>query len=187
MPTSAGYGSSHDSRAGLGYGITQDRLHKPRKMGNIYPYIENEEIEHYEDEETEDVIRTKIDFPVRNDTYSAAGTDPFYFVAGNTKLLDCFERPDKVLDEVHALGNSMSPIPMKKTGAGLGRASGSSFASSAGNYRRTGTKKGYFSAPPKLKFYDSENVPTDDEDIPIDNLTDLAVKQRVRNGTFSAR
>ena len=187
MTTKAGYGSSHDGRTGLGYGLTTNRLHKPRKMGNIYPYIENEVIEDYEDQETEDAIRSKIDFPVRNDTYSAAGTDPFYFVAGNTKLSDCFERPDKVLKEVHALGASMSPIPMKRSNVGMTRSGGSSFPSGTGNYRRTGTKKGYFSAPPKIKFYDSEDVLLDDEDISIDNLADLATKQDKRNGTFSAR
>ncbi len=185
--STAGYGSSHDSRQGLGYGITSDRLHKPRKMGRIYPYIEIHEFEDYEDEETEDVIRSKMDFPVRTDTYSAAGTDPFYFVAGNTKLADCFERPDKVLEEVFALGSSMSPIPTKRSNRGLGRSGGSSFPSGAGNYKRTGTKKGYFSSPPKVKFQGEESDPKDEEDVGIDNLHDLAQKQDKRNGTFSAR
>ena len=185
--TIAGYGSSHDARTGLGYGLTSDKLHKSRKMGRIYPYIEIQDFGEYEDEETEDAIRSKLDFPIQTDTYSAAGTDRFYFVAGNTKLSDCFERPDKVLEEVHSLGSSMSPVPMKRSRTSLGRGAGSSFPSGVGNYRRTGTKKGYFSSPPKLKFSDSENVPADDEDIPIDNLTDLADKQDKRNGIFSAR
>ena len=183
----AGYGSSHDARAGLGYGITSDRLHKPRQAGSIYPYIEVEDFEEYEDEETEESIISKIDFPIRIDTYSAAGTDPFYFVAGNTKLADCFERPDKVLKEVEALGDSMSPIPMRRSRTGLTRSGGSSFPSGVGNYKRTGTKKGYFSAPPKIKFYDDEVLIKVDEDEPIDNLNDLARKQDKRIGTFSPR
>ena len=76
---------------------------------------------------------------------------------------------------------------MKRSSTGLGRAGGSSFPSGVGNYRRTGTKKGYFSAPPKIKILDNEDVLADDEDITIDNLADLATKQDKRNGTFSAR
>lgn len=187
MTVTAGYGSSHDSRQGLGYGINSDRLHKPRKMGSIYPYIEIHDIEEYEDEETEDAIRAKIDFPSRIDTYAAAGTDRFYFVAGNTKLSDCFERPDQILKEVHKMGELFSNVFSLSEKTSFGRGSGASFPGGIGNYKRTGTKKGYFSAPPKIKFYDSEDVPADDEDISIGNLADLADKQDKRIGTFSAR
>ena len=187
MTTKAGYGSAHDSRIGLGYGISTNKLHKPRSMGKIYPYIELHDFEDYEDEETESAIRSKIDYPIKTDTYAAAGTDRFYYAAGNTKLSDCFERPDKVLREIHALGDSMSPLNLKQKKTAFGRAAGSSFPSGTGNYKRTGTKRGYFSSPPKLKFHDYYDFFDDEEDIPIENLKDLSVKQGERIGTFSKR
>ena len=152
-------------------------------MGNIYPYIELDDLEEFEDEDTEKSIHLKTNYPVRNDTYSLGGTDPFYFAAGNTKLSDCFERPDEVLKEIHALGDSMSPIPIKSKKIGFGRGSGSSFPGGVGNFKRTGSKRGYFSSPPRLKI-DKE---TEDEDKNIENLKDLAVKQEKQKGTFSAR
>ena len=181
----AGYGSSHDANSDAGYGRTTNRLHKPRQMGSIYPYIQVDELEDFEDEETEQAVISKLDFPRKVDTYSAVGTNPFYFVAGNTKLSDCFERPDEVLKEIHALGNSMSPISYRQKKTAFGRASGSSFPGGTGNFKRTGTKRGYFSSPPKLKFEPSEDFVEDLEDLPIKNLKDLSKKQGKRFGTFS--
>ena len=184
MPTVT-YGSPHDANAGGGYGRISNRLHKPRKMGKMYPYIEIDDLDDFEDEDTERAVISKLDFPRRTDTYAAAGTDPFYFAAGNTKLSDCFERPDKVLREIHALGDSMSPVSQKQKKISFGRGAGSSFPGGTGNYRRTGSKRGYFSSPPRLKFEPEEDFMHDDEDVPIKNIKDLAAKQGIRFGTFS--
>lgn len=170
-----------------GYGRSQNKFQIPRSSGKVYPYIEDFENTEFEDDETEDTIHSKIHFPVKIDKFAAAGTDPFYFAAGNIKLSDCFERPDLVLKEIHALGDSMSPIPQKRNRHSLGRGAGSSFPSGVGSYKRTGTKRGYFSPPPELKFQD-ESIPKDDpEEDPVFNIEDLAAKQDKRNGTFSAR
>lgn len=181
------YGSPHDTNSDLGYGRTTSRFHKSRSMGSEYPYIEEDDIEDYEDDETSHSIFKKSLYPVKTDPFSKIGTNSFYFVAGNTKLSDCFSRPDKVLLEVHALGDSMSTIPMKKKKASSGRSGGASFPSGVGSFKRTGTKRGYFSAPPKLKYQQKEKVITDEEDVPIENLRDLSDKQDRRNGTFSPR
>ncbi len=183
----AGYGTPHDTNPDRGYGRSSDRLHKPRQMGSVYPYIEEDEVGEYEDEGSSTAISKKVHTPVKTDPLSKIGTNPFYFVAGNTKLSDCFERPDEVLKEVQALGDSMSPVPMRTKKVSFGRGAGSSFPSGVGNFKRTGTKKGYFSAPPKPKFQPKEKLFIDDEDVPIKNLRDLSDKQDIRNGTFSKR
>ena len=177
------YGTPHDTNSDLGYGRTSSRLHKPRQMSSTYPYIEDTDVPEYEDEETEASIHLKTNYPVRLDTYSLGGSGPFYFVAGNTKLSDCFERPDKVLKEIHALGDSMSPIPMRTKKVSFGRGAGSSFPSGVGSFKRTGSKRGYFSSPPRNKIDDN----IEDEDLNISNLKDLADKQEKQKGTFSAR
>ena len=185
--TIAGYGTPHDTNPDRGYGRNTNRLHKPRQMGSVYPYIEEDEVGEYEDEDSSAAISKKVHTPVKTDPFSKIGTNPFYFVAGNTKLSDCFERPDEVLKEIQALGDSMSPIPMRTKKTSLGRASGASFPGGVGNFRRTGTKRGYFSSPPKHKYQEKENKISDEEDTPIENLKDLSIKQDKRNGTFSAR
>ena len=147
-----------------------------------FVYTPSFEIDEYEDAETEASIHLKTNYPVRTDTYALGGTDPFYFAAGNTKLSDCFDRPDKVLEEVHALGDSMSPIPMRTKKTSFGRGGGSSFPSGVGNFKRTGSKRGYFSSPPRNKIDDN----VEEEDLSIENLKDLADKQEKQKGTFSA-
>ncbi len=65
----------------------------------------------FEDEETVKSIRSKVPTVYKTEPLAYKSVDPFYFVAGNTKLSDCFYRTDTVLEEIHALGDSMSPIP----------------------------------------------------------------------------
>ena len=171
------YAPPLDTNSDRGYGRTTSKFHDPRSSGKSYPYLEKDNWEEYEDEETSDAIASKLDFPIKTDTYSAAGKDSFYFVAGNIKLSDCFERPDDVLKEIHSLGDSMSPIKSNHRSTGQGRSGGSSFPSGVGSYLRTETKRGYFSAPPKFKVDQEEKEFWDEEDIPIMNLKDLARKQ----------
>ena len=75
--------------------------------------------------------------------------------------------------------DSMSPVPSiyKTKKNSLGRGSGSSFPSGVGSYKRTGTKRGFSSAPPLSKIaavYDYEDEIDDEEE--IYTLADLARK-----------
>ena len=75
----------------------------------------------------------------------------------------------------------MSPVPQKYNakGPGQGRTSGSSFPSGVGSYKRTGTRRGYSSAPPMPKIsatreYEEE---IDSEEI-VRKLIDLAKQKK---------
>jgi len=179
-----------DGRTDLGYGRTKAKFHKSRSAGSLYPYIELPDLDEYDDDDTEAAIKSKTPLIFKTDPFASKGTDKFYFVGGNTKLSDCFERPDDVLKEIHAMGDSMSPVPSLykgKTSTSTGRAAGASFPAGVGSYRRTGTKKGYSSAPPKYKI-DIEDIPNEEEeDEPIMSLNDLSSKQAKRKGIFSPR
>ena len=177
--------SRYDARNDLGYGRTIDKFHKARKMGGAYPYQEKSDYDNetnWEDEETHAVIHKKIPKHEPSDAGAKKGTNPFYFAAGNTKLSDCFLRPEEVLKEIHTLSNSLVPIP-GMTKNKVRRATGSSAHSGAisnQNFRRTGTKKGYASPPPEIKY--DKNV--NDEDEVIFNLEDLVKKLEVQTGNF---
>ena len=146
--------SKYDTRSDLGYGRSSSKFHKPRVQGSSYPYItkdvEQEDFEH--DESTQaSVQKKKSKFNV-NDFLAARGSDPFYFAAGNTKLSDCFYRFEKVIVEVESFGDSMSPIRSPRKSSGLG--SGASSYIKTGNYKKTGTKRGFASPPPPTRVDD---------------------------------
>lgn len=176
--------SRYDTRSDLGYGRSSNRFHKPRSMGSAYPYIEDDSLEGdtWEDEESQDSVRSKLDIFLKSDFGSKKGTDPFYFTAGNTKLSDCFFRVDDVLEEVHATGRSMSPVPSMykgKTRSAVGSSTGGPSLTNRSGLK-TGSKKGFSSPPPNLKYYKSEN----DSDESILNLKDLVAKLEAEIGSF---
>lgn len=181
------YGTPHDAMTDSGYGSIKPKFHVPRTRNAVYPYVDEDDHEEYEDDESEEAITRKIDFPLMGDFFSKR--DPFYYVAGNTKLSDCFERTDQVLSEIHALGDSMASIPnlYKNKGPGLGGSSRASFVPGVGSFKRTGSKKGYFSAPPDVNFDDEEIINDDPEDKPVVNMRDLAKKTTRLKGNFSVR
>ena len=176
--------SRYDDRKGPGYGTLKGKFHLPRQSNTSYPYTDEDSYseEEFDDEESSSSIRSKSLTFVKNDPFAHKSADPFYFVAGNTKLSDCFERPDEVLREVDALGDSMSAVPgmYKNKSGGLGR-TGASFPSGVGSSRRIGSKRGYFSSPPRVKDDDESR----EEDEPIENLEDLFRKQSIERGEFS--
>lgn len=177
----------YDGRKGLGYGTLDNQFHDLRSSGHSFPYLDDDpyEDEDFEDEETEEAIGYKIIQPMKYDPFSDKGRDQFYFSAGASGLVDCFTRPDDVLREIAALGDSMSPIPRlykNKSSSGIGH-SGSSFSPGVNSFKRTGSKRGYFSSPPRLKKQKKLRA----EDDPIDNLKDLADKQSLSSGNFSTR
>ncbi len=140
----------HDSRQGLGYGQLNNKFHSPRKLSSSFPYLDKDPYsdEEFEDLESEKAINKKLQKTPQDTRGDRKSADPFYFVAGNTKLSDCFFRVDKVLLEVHALGDSMSPIPNLYKGPKLGM--GSSAYITNKNFKPIGSKSGFSSAPPPI-------------------------------------
>lgn len=155
-----------DARGDLGYGRVKPRFHISRSRGQSYPYtepdpheVELEELE--DDEETLDAIAQKTMTFTQMDPFAINKSNPFYYGAGNLKLSDCFWRTDRVLEEVHAMGTSMSPIPQLHRGPRVSfgpSLTGDSHTQylTPGNFRRTGSELGWSHAPPP-------NSPDDDD------------------------
>ena len=157
----------HDYRSGTGYGLTQDKYHKPRKAAGSYPYFDEDPYSDLEDdEELHPSAAKKIPLDGVVDSQLTKPVDRFYYVAGNTKLSDCFFRPDRVIAEIELLEESMSHVN-KSSGARIGR--GAATYLTPGNYRRTGTMRGFASPPPPIAIEDEE-----DEDT-FYNLEDLSL------------
>jgi hypothetical protein len=181
------FGSSYarpalDQRTNLGYGINKNKNFEPRSMGNCYPFDceDDDDLENIElDQDSVDSIHSKVLTLRTNDFYDRKSSNPFYFVAGNTKLSDCFWRTDKVLSEVNALGDSMSPITMKGVGSGLTSAS-TKYPHGSEHYFRPGSKAGWYSpAPESDLFWDPEH---DEYDRPVFDIEDLLQKVKKIRG-----
>ena len=177
--------SRYDSRNDLGYGRNSNKFHKPRSLSGNYPYQEESDYDSdtdWEDEESRTAIDSKSPSHKKSDPFSKKSTNPFYFVAGNTKLSDCFSRPDDVLAEIHAMANSLVPFPaMNKNRtnfSGGSRVASSAISGQTGKLR--GSKKGFSSSPPEIKYDKIVN----DEDEVIFNLEDLVKKIAVETGSF---
>jgi hypothetical protein len=180
------FGSSYarpglDQRNDLGYGINKNKNFNPRSMGNCYPFdCDEEDLSEIEiDEESIDSILSKTLKFKKNDFYKKKSNNPFYFAAGNTKLSDCFWKTDKVLLEINALGDSMSPITMKGVGSGLTSAS-TKYPHGSEHYFRPGAKAGWYSPAPESElFWDPEN---DEYDSPVFDIDDLINKVKKIRG-----
>ena len=134
-----------DARSDSGYGRSSLKFTKPRAQGSAYPYSmtdeQEEESEEIEDIEIDDVpidfiTKTRHYTPV-TDFYAAAGTDPFYYAGGATKLSE-------------ELGKSV------KSAGGVGVTQPAGVGSSVGhgyrtNIRPTGSRRGWSSAPSSFK------------------------------------
>jgi hypothetical protein len=166
--------SGLDARTDLGRGTLKSKFHQPRSKGGTFPYVEPDqdvgEIDP-EDEESLDAIARKSLQHRTSDFYASRTANKFY--VSTIKLADCFHRTDDVLAEVHALGDTMSPIPVprQKRTVGLPGAS-AKYPTGSKHYRSPGSKQGWFSPPPK-KWADPEN---DEFDQPVFDLQDLADK-----------
>ena len=120
--------------ADKGYG-NFGRLHKSRTQNSEFPYLDDDNHENVDDD-----LDDKIKKRVKNKTNSSVGKsdfmatrDKFYFVAGNTKLSDCFVNPGKVLVEVISYARMFNPVPA--LGKGKKTVGGSSFPNGVGNFR----------------------------------------------------
>ena len=129
-------GFSIDDRGDLGYGRIKAKFQSPRSAGAEYPYglaefedeVENDEYEP-SDYELAKAFAAKFlgDFRA-SDFLSFKSDDPFYYVAGNTRLGE-------------VTGKSLVPIPdLYKNRLSVGGGSSSISAISPSSYKRTGTK-----------------------------------------------
>jgi hypothetical protein len=163
--------SARDDRKGLGYGILDPSgRFEPRRSSTHYPYLDPDPYEDLdpEEEELQVMMRKKTTPPMSHDPMSHKSTDPFYFVAGNTKLSDCFYRPDDVLSEVDVASKSMSPVSSHYKGTKHGAAGGSpgaAFPYRVGNYKRTGTHYGFSHAPKLVTIFDDDVEDLTDEEL----------------------
>lgn len=157
--------SGQDDRKGLGYGVLEPTgRFKPRKSSSYYPYLDPDPY-HYldnEEEETQIAMRKKSPSAMRLDPMSHKSTDPFYFAAGNTKLSDCFSRPDTVLSEVEVVSKSMASVPShyKSSKQASGVPPAGAFPYGRGPYhaglKRTGSNYGFSHAPKLVTIFDSD-------------------------------
>ena len=175
-----------DARVGLGYGTLDPIFNRPWMYSGTFPFTPPDDasdvIPSEKDEESMDAIASKTAKFQKTDSLAFKGSNPLYFVGAATRLKSCFERPDDVLAEIETLARSMSPIPnLYGKGAHGGAVGGFSTtpAFHPGSYRKTGTKKGWASAPPVTQ---ADYVTKDDEDMPPEDefydLFDLAMMQR---------
>jgi hypothetical protein len=185
---------ARDARTGLGYGLLNPKVQVPRQLGSSFPYYEKDELDPEDeeiDQETADAVRKKYSKYQPSDFSRAAGSEPFYFVGGNTKLSDCFWNAGAVLNEIAAFANSMAPIPHQTLypGAQAGLSGGPFLpgkGKAGGNFQQTGDVRGWSHAPaPISKFEEISDDNFDwcqEEDEPIFTLRDLAKKQSEKNG-----
>ena len=178
------YFSRHNIREELGYGKLSNKFHKSRAMPGNFPFPEKDSLENIEwtDEESEEAISKKIKKTSRSDFFSRKSVNPFYFVAGNTKLSDCFYRIEHVLEGIHALSDSMTTLPnlyKKRLRSSIGSSTSMSTISKK-SFKKTGSKKGFSSPPPVLKYDKKVN----DETESIFNLDDLVKKLQHESCNF---
>jgi len=171
--------ANYDDKKGLGYGVLEPRFHKQQQQNSNYPYLDPDHHDQIEDQIDNDdvdafVAKTNLGYHI-TDFMSGKKNNPFYFVAGNTKLGEAIAK------------NSMVPIPdlYKGRQVALGGSTsahvhvGSSYPSRGANDISYGTKHGYSSAPPpsnmrqdELPAYTLEDILDQDED-PVIKLRTL--------------
>lgn len=175
---------ARDARSDLGYGTLNPRYQLPRSSNTSYPYTDEDSIdEDEEDPEGEDVEalhKMSLNYKA-GDAFADKKVDPLYFVAGNTKLSDCFWRTDEVLLEIAAFGNSVSAMPhvYKRKGPSI-NGYGPAFPYQGGggsNYLRIGSLRGWAESPPMSQIeIEMEDEDHDEDEEHIYTLRDLAKK-----------
>jgi len=158
-----------DAMADKGYG-NFGNFQKDRSRASKFPYIEKPE--DTPDDNVEDEVKNKVKKRIgipagKTDFHADLGTDKFYFVAGNTKLRDCFENPGIVLEKVVSYARMFSPVPALNKGRKVG--GGVSFANGVGNFRGIGMKAGWSTAPPDFDESYLEKHEEEDNNLSIDD------------------
>jgi len=168
--------SNYDDRKGLGYGTLDPEFHLPKMQHDTFPYVtpdQHEEIEdQIEDDELDQFVqKTNLGYHI-TDFMSGRKNNPFFFVAGNTKLSESktmVPKPDLYKKREVALGGTTSG----------NYHAGSVYPSRTAGTISYGTKHGYSSGPPPMNVgieeipaYNIEDIPSKDEDV-ITNLRRL--------------
>jgi hypothetical protein len=170
-PTSYRQGvGSYDDKKGLGYSpVEPSGRFEPRQLQGEFPYTDSDQYSELDDEEEVfdidnlDAFVAAVNMGYKPIDYlSAAGNDPFYFVAGNTRISE--------------LGTTrgITPIPdlyKKRQASAGGGAVPANFSpvSFITRSKPTGTKHGFSRAPKPLDVveddpvYHLDDMPTDDE------------------------
>ena len=167
LKNDSGYFAPHDANLDKGYGKLNPDKQLARQQNAVFPYLtpDQYDLEDVDDPEEDEALRQKSVTFITNDPYAGSAINPFYFVGGNTKLSDCFERPDDVLAEIGVMQTSMNTTPHIYKGRGPS-GKGAAVYAKTGNFKRTGSKRGYTSPPPLPKIavqLDSERNPDDGE------------------------
>jgi hypothetical protein len=173
QPTSYRQGvGSYDDKKGLGYSpVEPSGRFEPRQLQGDFPYRDADDYADLDDEELAldpdelDAFVTAVNMgynPV--DYLSAAGNDPFYFVAGNTKLSEL------------GISHGISPMPdlYKKRHASAGGGAVPATIHqptfrSRSSTQPSGTKHGFSRAPKPIDIvepepaYSLDDIPSDDE------------------------
>jgi hypothetical protein len=158
-----------DSRDDLGYGRANPKYHLKKALGgSTFPYWDESEGMDVDDVEVEDEliddVRAKSTGPQGQDPLAKRGTNPFYYVAGNTKLGEAM------------VSNSISPVPgmyknTRRTASGgklVGRTARAD-ASTMAPTMDSGEHEGW------AYLYEPYN--SDKSEEPIEDLESLAIKQ----------
>jgi len=143
LPLSLGQrpGLSHDSKTGLGYGLSKDSFHAPRSKGGSFPYVEPDNEEEVDLEISLDDLEkivNKIATPFKSsDSLIGRSVDPFAMANGNARV---------GIGEATAKG--LVPFPnMYKKRIQVGGGVNSPKLVAPGQYNRTGTLQGWSRAP----------------------------------------
>lgn len=143
LPLSLGQrpGLSHDSRTGLGYGLSKDKLHQPRAKGNSFPYIDADEEEEVDLEISHDTLEkivNKIATPF-------ASSDP---LIGRTSDFSAMANGNVRVGIGEGVAKGLVPFPnMYKKRVQVGGGVNSPKLVAPGQYNRTGTLRGWSKAP----------------------------------------
>tara|TARA_B100001094_G_C18167950_1_gene793288 strand:- start:708 stop:1280 length:573 start_codon:yes stop_codon:yes gene_type:complete len=178
LPLSLGQrpGLSHDSRSGLGYGLSKDKLHKPRIKGSSFPYTDPDEAEEVDleisDEDLEK-IANKMATPFKShDSLIGRTADPFAMANGNARV-----------GVAEATAKGLVPFPnMYKKRMQAGGGVNSPKLVAPGQYNRTGTLQGWSRAPIDTHSpleYDEDTSP---EDVALKKVRKL-VRSILKNNT----
>jgi hypothetical protein len=141
-------------------------LQIPRINNTNYPYTDDDNADPIDaevDDDVKHIIKNKTNSVTTiNDPLASLGSDKFYFVAGNTKLRDCFENPGIILKEIISYARMFNPVPALNKGKKVG--GGSSFpGTSVGGSHGIGMTAGFASKPPAFDDVYLEKYKEDDE------------------------
>ena len=128
--------SKPDARTGLGFGTMEPTFHGEKEAGGSFPYIEDDPYKDAPDADELDVdaVTNKGAGFIPSDSFHISSrANPNYFSEGSDSLCGCFWDCEQVIME------------MANYDAGVSASGGVA----GSNYKRTGSLRGWASAPPE--------------------------------------